>query len=178
MENEQHVYYVSRTHGGDFNPSAFNVTQLHESFVVTLLDNQNLARDLGRNNEVFSIEFWDYAPNFAADKWRQAEGEEDPRCVLNNDVRLSDVIEGEEERAFLTDIPPSLERALVYDGMYGGINIRMEICHRKVYAASSVYWRGIPKHTDVYIETCGIFRKDLVRLRDWLATARQIEENK
>lgn len=174
-DEENCVWFVSWTSGGDFNPSMFNVTRLSESYVAKLIKHMELAASLAVSDDVFSIGFWDYAPDFAADQWRQAEGEEDPQCILNRDVRLGDILALEAERAFLRMIPHSLERALIHTEMDGGICVQMGSTIRKV-CPEGVYWHGRPKHTDIYIETCCVTMKELVRLRDWLATVRQIQE--
>jgi len=178
MENEPCLYYVSRTWVGDEGGvCSFNVTRLTESYVISLIEKMDLFLDLQKNHDAASLLFWDSTTCFVVDEWELLDGEENPRCVFF-EARLCDIPEVDAQQAFIRSIPHSLEQGIskCYNRTEKGKRVRMET-QRLVVSSCGVYWQGRRTYESAEIETYSITKGFLVQLRDWLATARQIQEN-
>jgi hypothetical protein len=170
-----YLYYVTRTWGGDdANPSDFTVTKLTEPGVISLIASIDLLETLKSNHDVDEIRTMDWSTDFVASGWELTDGEEDPRCVVTK-ARLCDVSEGDAERVFITEIPHSLKQALAdcYMRSEEGKLVRMD-SQERVTCSLGIYWQGRPRYSEADIETIALSKKDLVQVKDWLATARHV----
>lgn len=174
---EHAIWYVAATWGGDFRPSEFNVTRLNESYVKQLIASIGLfsLKEI-QEQDIMEMTVVDEMTYFVSQNhsWELQDGEEDPQDIFSKD-RLCDLTEdGSAERLFLPHIPVSLEEALKNDALE---NVVPAVIQRRVICSDGVYWKATPKYHDDDIEVIALSLTDLMKVNDWLTTARQLKEN-